>query len=81
MPAQGLSGAQQGWFTKEDKLLGGIGVGRYADLAVLKADVFDTVAVPDGELRNMTSVLTVVNGEVVHDAGALGKRRDDDDDD
>jgi predicted amidohydrolase YtcJ len=74
-------GAQQGWFTKEDKLLGGIGVGRYADLAVLKADVFDTVAVPDGELRNMTSVLTVVNGEVVHDAGALGKRRDDDDDD
>jgi hypothetical protein len=45
--------------------------------------VFDTGAVPDDQLRNMTSVLTVVNGEVVHDAGALGKHKhhDDDDDD
>lgn len=75
-------GPQQGWFSGEEKVLGGIAAGRYADLVVLKADVFDTSAVPDGELRNMTSVLTVVNGEVVHDAGALGKhkRRDDDDD-
>ncbi len=64
-------GPQQGWFSKEDNLLGGIAEGRFADLAVLKGDVFDTQAVPDEQLRNMTSVLTVVNGEVVHDAGAL----------
>jgi predicted amidohydrolase YtcJ len=59
-------GAQQGWFSKEDNLLGGIAEGRYADLAVLKADVFDTRAVPDDQFRNMTSVLTIVNGEIVH---------------
>lgn len=72
-------GPQQGWFTKEQDRLGGIGVGRYADLAVLAADVFDTRAVPDDKLRNMTSVLTVVAGEVVHDTGELDRRpaRDD----
>jgi hypothetical protein len=49
--------------------------------------VFDTRAVPDDKLRNMTSVLTVVAGEIVHDTGALDDRRhhhdhhDDDDDD
>jgi predicted amidohydrolase YtcJ len=76
-------GAQQGWFTKEDNRLGGIGEGRFADLVVLKADVFNTKAVPDDKFRNMTSVLTVVGGEIVHDTGALDERRrhDDDDDD
>jgi predicted amidohydrolase YtcJ len=75
-------GPQQGWFTKEDKVLGGIAPGRFADLAVLAADVFDTRAVPDDRLRNMTSVLTVVGGEIVHDTGALrSERRDDDGDD
>jgi predicted amidohydrolase YtcJ len=78
-------GPQQGWFTKEDNLLGGIAPGRFADLVVLKADVFDTQVVPDDQLRNMTSVLTVVGGEIVHDTGALDERRrrhdgDDDDD-
>lgn len=62
---------QQGWFTKEDDSLGGIGVGRYADLAVLDADVFDPDAVPDEQIRHMTSVLTVVDGDVVYDAGIL----------
>ena len=62
---------EQGWFTKEDGLLGGIGAGRFADLAVLSADVFDPVAVPQERIRHMTSVLTVVGGEIVHDAGVL----------
>jgi predicted amidohydrolase YtcJ len=65
-------GPQQGWFTKEDHRLGGIAPGRFADLAVLKADVFDTSVVPDEQLRNMSSVLTVVGGDIVHDSGALG---------
>ena len=55
-----------GWFTKEDDLLGGIAVGRFADLAVLEANIFDEAAVPDDVIRNMKSVLTVVNGEVVY---------------
>jgi hypothetical protein len=53
---------------------------------VLKADVFDTRAVPDDKLRNMTSVMTVVDGDVVHDTGEVGRDRgrrghDDDHDD
>jgi hypothetical protein len=48
---------------------------------VLAADVFDTRAVPDDELRNMTCVLTVVGGKIVHDSGALRSDRRDDDDD
>jgi predicted amidohydrolase YtcJ len=59
--------ADQGWFTKEDDLLGGIAVGRFADLAVLDANIFDSDAVPDEAIRNMTSVLTIVNGEIVYD--------------
>ena len=62
---------EQGWFTREDGLLGGIGVGRFADLAVLRDDVFDPGAVPAEQIRHMTSVLTVVAGEVVYDAGIL----------
>ena len=65
------TGPQQGWFSKEEDRLGGIGVGRYADLAVLDADVFDHNAVPDDRLRKMTSVLTIVNGQVRYDAGIL----------
>jgi len=65
------SSADQGWFTGEDDLLGGIGVGRYADLAILEADIFDSDAVPDAVIRNMKSVLTIVNGEIVFDSGAI----------
>ena len=64
---------QQGWFTKEDGLLGGIGIGRFADLAVLSDDIFDPEAVPVERIRHMTSVLTVVGGEVVHDTGVLDR--------
>ena len=62
---------EQGWFTKEDDLLGGIGVGRYADLAVLSADVFDPDAVPDDAIRHMSSILTIVAGEIAYDARVL----------
>ena len=62
-----FASADQGWFTKEDDLLGGIAVGRFADLAVLDANIFNSTAVPDHAIRNMTSVLTIVNGEIVYD--------------
>ena len=45
--------------------------------------MFDTRAVPDDKLRNMTSVMTVVDGDIVHDTGELGRdkgRRGHDDD-
>ena len=59
------SSSDQVWFTKEDDSLGGIGVGRFADLAVLDAHFFDEHVVPDDAIRSMRSVLTVVNGEIV----------------
>jgi predicted amidohydrolase YtcJ len=65
------AGPQQGWFAKEEQTLGGIGVGRFADLAVLSKDFFDPRAVPDDEIRTMSSVLTIVGGRIVHDAGVL----------
>lgn len=63
--------ADQGWFTKEDDKLGGIGIGRYADLVVLPRDIFDAEQVSDEELRQMTSALTVVGGKIVYSDGSL----------
>jgi hypothetical protein len=65
------AGPQQGWFSKEEDRLGGIGVGRYADAVVLDKDFFDRSAVPDEEIRRMRSVLTIVGGQVRYDAGVL----------
>lgn len=64
------AGPQQGWFSKEEDRFGGIGVGRYADLAVLAADVFDHQAVPDDALRKMTAVMTIVGGKVQYSVDA-----------
>ena len=63
--------APQGWFCREEKDMGGIAVGKFGDLAVLSDDYFDEQAVSDDDIRHITSVLTVVGGEVVHDAGQL----------
>jgi hypothetical protein len=65
------AGPQQGWFSKEEDRLGGIGVGRYADLVVLDKNFFDSSAVPDEDIRRMRSVLTIVGGKVRYDAGVL----------
>lgn len=61
----------QGWFCKEERNMGGIAVGKYGDLAVLSDDYFDERAVSDDDIRFITSVLTVVGGRIVHDAGLL----------
>jgi predicted amidohydrolase YtcJ len=69
--ALGLWGWQNAWFTKEEQQLGSIEVGKLADLAVLSADVLDAAAVSDEQIKRITSVLTVVDGKIVHDAGVL----------
>jgi predicted amidohydrolase YtcJ len=69
--ALGLWGSQNAWFTKEEHQLGSIQVGKLADLAVLSADVLDAAAVSDEQIKRITSVLTVVDGKIVHDAGVL----------
>jgi len=54
------------WFSGEQAVKGAIREGEYADLAVLSADYF---AVPDEAIKDITSVLTVVGGNVVHGDG------------
>ena len=51
----------------EDKI-GSIEPGKLADLAVLNKDYF---AVPEREIKQIRSILTIVDGKVVYDAGML----------
>jgi predicted amidohydrolase YtcJ len=67
-----------GWFVREEDQLGTIEKGKLADLVVLDRDYFK---VPDEELKRIRSLLTIVGGNVVHDAKVLRVERQDDDDD
>ena len=60
--------AANGWFLREEDRIGTIEPGRLADLVVLNQDYF---AVPEADLRRTRSVMTVVDGKIVHDAGML----------
>ena len=57
------------WFSGEQDVKGAISPGEYADLAVLSADYF---SVSDDEIKNISSVLTMMGGEVVHGDGDFG---------
>ena len=59
---------ENGWFLRMEQKLGAIETGKLADLAVLSDDYF---AVPDDQVRRIRSVMTVVDGKIVHDAGVL----------
>jgi predicted amidohydrolase YtcJ len=59
---------ENGWFLRMEDRLGTIESGRLADLAVLSDDY---LKVTDEQLKSIRSVLTVVDGKIVHDAGAL----------
>ena len=64
--------AANGWFLNEEKLLGTVEAGKYADLVVLSDDYFDAAKVPDEQIKKIHSVLTVVDGRIVHrESGAL----------
>jgi predicted amidohydrolase YtcJ len=54
------------WFSNEEGKKGALKVGQLADLAVLSADY---MSVPDDEIKGLTSVLTVLEGQVVHGEG------------
>jgi predicted amidohydrolase YtcJ len=53
------------WFSQEEKVKGRIAPGQYADFAVLSDDYF---SVPEEQIKNLESVLTVVSGRVVYAA-------------
>jgi len=66
MEALRLYTAENGWFLKEESTIGTIEPGRLGDLVVLSDDYFDPKRVPDEAIRKLKSVLTVVDGKVVH---------------
>jgi predicted amidohydrolase YtcJ len=55
------------WFIWEDDL-GSIEQGHHADIVVLDRDYF---AVPDEDVKKISSVLTIVGGRVIHNHGVL----------
>jgi predicted amidohydrolase YtcJ len=54
------------WFLRMEDKIGSIEPGKLGDMAVLNKDYF---AVPDVEIKQIRSVLTVVDGKIVHNAG------------
>jgi predicted amidohydrolase YtcJ len=60
--------ASNGWFLREEDQIGTIEPGKLADLVVLSDDCF---TVPDEKLKKIRSVLTVLGGKIIHDAGVL----------
>ena len=68
MEALRLYTAENGWFLKEEATLGTIESGKLADLVVLSDDYFDPKRVPDDAIKKLKSVLTVVDGKVVHNS-------------
>jgi predicted amidohydrolase YtcJ len=61
-----LYSVENGWFLKEENKLGSIEEGKLGDVVVLSDDYFNQVRVPDESIKKLHSVLTVVDGKVVH---------------
>src|SRR5262245_60125958 len=58
------------WFSNEEGKKGAIKVGQLADLAVLSADY---MTVPEAQIRDLVSELTLLGGNVVYGAGPFSK--------
>jgi predicted amidohydrolase YtcJ len=58
------------WFSTEDGKKGSLTAGQLADLAVLSQDYF---SIPEEEIKNLESVLTIVGGKIVYAAGEYSK--------
>jgi hypothetical protein len=58
------------WFSNEEHKKGAIKVGQLADLAVLSGDFMN---VAEEEIKTLVSLLTIVDGKVVHGDGPFNK--------
>jgi hypothetical protein len=58
------------WFSGQENRKGALRAGEYADLAVLSNDYF---SVPGDAIKDITSLLTIVDGRIVHGAGEFAK--------
>ena len=57
------------WFSSENGRKGAIKVGQYADFVALSEDY---LSIPESSIKDLSSVLTVVGGKVVHGEGDFG---------
>ncbi len=58
------------WFSGEEKVKGKIEPGQYADMVILNHDYF---SIPVEQMRNIHSLVTIVNGKVVYAEGPYHK--------
>ena len=58
--------AANGWFLGEEGKLGSIEEGKLGDLVVLSDNFFSETSVSDEAIKSIRSVLTIVDGRVVH---------------
>jgi hypothetical protein len=58
------------WFSSDDGKKGSIAPGQLADLSVLSGDYF---AIPEDQIKQLESVLTIVGGQVVYAAMPFAK--------
>ena len=63
MEALNLYTVEGAWWNHEDDSSGSLEIGKRGDLAVLKDHY---LSVPEAEIRTLTSVLTLLGGDVVH---------------
>ena len=66
-----LRSADSSWLLRMEDRIGMIEPGRYADLAVLDRDYF---SVADADIKKIQSVLTLVEGAIVHETPAVRGR-------
>lgn len=59
---------QNAWFLRAEDRLGSIENGKLADLVVLDRDYF---TIPENDIKRISSILTVVDGKIIHDTGRL----------
>ncbi len=68
------------WFSFDEDRLGSLQAGKLADLAVLSADILELEGSNRlDDLRHVSSVLTIVDGDIVYSDGNLVNCKDSDD--